>query len=91
MSQDTPAEVWSAYSAHLLCGAESRPSACYLRKLPCKAINQLVSWTVICKNASYIFGCDHNGVHWFENASMAVDSAGERRGRACRDIPEGWE
>lgn len=78
ISQDAPAEVWSGYSAHLLRGAESRPSACYLRKLPCKAMKQLISWTVICENASHIFGCDHNVVHCFETASMAVDSAGER-------------
>lgn len=43
ISQDTRAGVWSGYSAHLPCGVESRPSACYLGKLPCKAIKQLVS------------------------------------------------
>ena len=40
MSQDTPAKVWPGYSAHLPHDVESRPSACYFRNMPCKAIKQ---------------------------------------------------
>lgn len=86
ISQDTPAEVWSGCSACLPCGAEFSFLLCYLRKLPRKAVKQLVSWTVICENASYIFGCDHKVVHCFETASVAVDSAGERHVRGLAEI-----